>query len=165
MTDQSALFHEVLAADATQRASHPQGPVAGSADDEQSPSWDLRFRLVNAWPREARPAFDAVRAALAPYGYALSPLHPVADLRRPRMQTDLSRISAGDAQQFAPLVFELERGGHRVRVFVRQFGGRAVPDFVEQWIDLMAPVDIARVTVMLQTYVLCMVRPRLRAAA
>jgi hypothetical protein len=164
---QAQLFQQALAADAARRAAAPRAVPGPAEDDEHSASWDLRFRLVNAWPRESRPAFDTVRRALAPFGYTLSPLHPGVDLRRPRMQAELSRTALGEGPQFAPLVFELERGGSRLRVFVRQFGGRPVPDFPEQLLDLSAPADVALIESILQTYVVCMVRfpGRMAAAA
>ncbi len=166
MTDQSALFHEVLAADAARRAAPGYAPPAAAITADDSPKgWEMRFRLVNSWPRETKPAFDAVRAELAPFGYTLSPLHPAPDLSHPRMLCELTRIVPGDSQHYAPLVFELEPGASRVRVFVRQFGGRAVPDFVERFLDMGKPADVAEIAALLQAYVVTMVKPRAHAAA
>lgn len=159
-TDQQA-FSELLQADAARRATAPRRPVAADAV-EQPGSAEHRFRLVNTLPRESREVFGALRETLAPFGYTLSPLHPGMDLHRPRMQTELA---LHDGPQFAPLVFELERGGSKVRVFVRQFGGRAVPDFTERTIDLAAPLDRAGLRDLLQDYVTCMLRPLNRPAA
>jgi hypothetical protein len=152
-------FHDLLVADAARRAS-PHLPAAGATELAQHRNFaDLRFRLVNGFPRETRPVFAAMRATLEPFGYHLSPLHPAADLRQPRMLTELTLIEHGDGPGFAPLVFELERNSGRVRVFVRQFGGRAVPDFAERWVDLASPVNNAEMETILRDYVACMLRP------
>ncbi len=55
----------------------------------------LQVRLMTGWPREARPAFNKLNQILAPYGYALSPLHPTRPGRTPEaaraLQTELHR--------------------------------------------------------------------------
>jgi len=162
--DQTAL-RDLLQADAERRARSPHRPVAAEA--QEPPGWaELRFNLVNTFPRLARGAFAALRETLAPFGYTVSPLHPGMDLVRPRMQTELARVTERDGPLFAPLVFELERGSNNVRVFVRQFGGRAVPDFVERRIQLGASIDLGELEAMLRDYVACMIRPlNARAAA
>lgn len=147
-------LHDALAADAGRRAkgggaSAPEAEAAG----EHVASWDLRFRLVNTFPRQTRPLFASLRATLAPYGYTLSPLHPMHDLSHPRMQTELARAEPTDPARYAPLVFELEPGTTTVRVYVRQFGGRAAPDFAEHRFDLSASPDLAAVETILRDYI------------
>ena len=164
MTDASRNFHDVLDADARRRAKAGNKPPVAEAV-EHSPSWEARFRLVNTFPRETRPLFATLRTALAPYGYTLSPLHPAHELARPRMQTELARIAATDPARFAPLVFELTPGTTNVRVYVRQFGGRAAPDFAERSFEIADP-DLAALEAVLQDYITCMVElPTTVAAA
>jgi hypothetical protein len=158
MTRNHDGFRDLLKADAQRRAGAPDRPAAANAVEH--PGWsDLRFKLVNTFPRESRGVFAALRETLAPFGYSLSPLHPGTELNRPRMQTELARLGDQQGPQFAPLVFELERGTSLMRVFVRQFGGRAVPDFAERRIDLSAPVDPQALQALLEEYVSCMIRP------
>lgn len=155
MTTQSISLQDLLAADAARRAA-ASAPAEGSDALAEHHRLDaLRFRLVNGFPRETKAVFAGLRATLAPYGYQLSPLHPGHDLTQPRMQTELMRT---DGSQFAPLVFELERDTGRVRVFVRQFGGRAVAEFAERWIDI-ENIDVSAMDGILQDYVTCMLRP------
>lgn len=163
MTSLSDAFDEVLAADAAKRAAAaPQTGPAAEAPADPAVARELRFRLVNDFPRETRPAFAEVRAALAPFGYTLSPLHPPADLRHAWMQTILGRATPGDAPHyFAPLIFELDPATARLRAYVRQFGGRPVPEFEEQSFDLLAPADLEAVTAVLRAYAVCMIRPLL----
>jgi hypothetical protein len=159
--DQNGL-RELLKADAERRATAPRRPAAADAHDQ--PGWaEARFNLVNTFPRLGRGVFAALRETLAPFGYTLSPLHPGGDLHRPRMQTELARLPDHDGPQFAPLVFELERGTGKVRVFVRQFGGRAVPDFTERRIELGDTLDLRGLETILLDYVGCMIRPRVAA--
>lgn len=158
MPDDQTTLRALLQTDAERRARTPYRPAAADAQDQ--PGWaELRFNLMNTFPRLSRGAFDAVRETLAPFGYTLSPLHPGTDLHRPRMQTELARLADHEGPQFAPLVFELERGTSQLRVFVRQFGGRAVPDFTERRIDLGAPPDKDALEASLREYVACMIRP------
>jgi hypothetical protein len=157
MTDATKDFRDVLEADARRRAMFGGQAAAKPADPaEHTGSWDVRFRLVNTFPRETRPLFASLRAALAPYGYTLSPLHPAHDLSRPRMQAELARVAPEDPARFAPLVFELDPGTTNVRVFVRQYGGRAAPDFAERTIDIAGPPDLAALEAILKDYVTCM---------
>ncbi len=154
MTTATPTLQDALAADAGRRAksgiaSAPETAASG----EHVASWDLRFRLVNTFPRQTRPLFASLRATLAPYGYTLSPLHPMHDLSHPRMQTELARAEPADPARYAPLVFELDPGTTTVRVYVRQFGGRAAPDFVEHRFDLSASPDIATVETILLDYI------------
>jgi hypothetical protein len=154
MTTASLSLRDALAADAGRRA---KGGMASTpetaASGEQVASWDLRFRLVNTFPRQTRPLFASLRAALAPFGYTLSPLHPMHDLTHPRMQTELARAEPSDPARYAPLVFELEPHTTTVRVYVRQFGGRAAPDFAEHRFDLSASPDLAAVETILLDYI------------
>jgi hypothetical protein len=153
---------DLLRADAERHAGAPARPVADDGLDR--PGWaELRFNLVNTFPRLSRGVFAALRETLSPFGYTLSPLHPGADLHRPRMQTELARLPDHAGPQFAPLVFELERGTGKVRVFVRQFGGRAVPDFAERHIELGDALDTRGIEAILLEYVSCMIRPRAAA--
>lgn len=152
-------FDRVLAEDAARRArvapaAAPTPPPAEAADTAA-----LRLRLVGAWPREARPAFDAIRSRLAPHGFTLTPLHPGTDLRIAGMQTVLCRTTPGEPAQFAPLMFELDPASGLMRVYVRQFGGRAALDFPERSLDVAAPVDQDNVIGLLEAYVVCMLRP------
>lgn len=164
MTDATKNFRDVLAADASRRAKN--GPAAKPADTaEHTGSWDVRFRLVNTFPRETRPLFAALRTALAPYGYTLSPLHPPHDLSRPRMQTELARLAPDDPARYAPLVFDLDPGTTRVRIYVRQFGGRPAPDFSERTIDIGGPPDLPALEAILKDYVVCMLESPPTAAA
>lgn len=161
MTHTTISLHDLLAADAARRAA-PRDPSEAAPAEPHGSFADLRFRLVNSFPRETRAVFAAVRAELAPYGYALSPLHPAPDLSAPRMLAELTRADGGG---FAPLVFELERESGEVRVFVRQFGGRAATDFEERRIDISGAVDEAAIGGILREYVACMLRPLQSRAA
>lgn len=154
MTIAPPTLHDALAADAGRRAKDALPPAAeAAATGDQVASWDLRFRLVNTFPRQTRPLFAALRATLAPYGYTLSPLHPMHDLGHPRMQTELSRAEPSDPARYAPLVFELEPPTSNMRIYVRQFGGRAAPDFAERRFDLSALPDLAAVETILMDYI------------
>ncbi len=156
-------FRDLLEADAARRAhsiATAPAPVA-----EHSPSWELRFRLVNTFPRFTRPLFASLRATLAPYGYTLSPLHPAHDLSRPVMQTELGRVGGDEPTRYAPLVFELEPPTSNVRVYVRQFGGRAAPDFTERRLDLGGSLDLPGLEAILKDYVRCMLEAPHSAAA
>jgi hypothetical protein len=164
MTDATMDFRDMLEADAARRAHSVATAPAPAA--EHSPSWELRFRLVNTFPRFTRPLFASLRAALAPYGYTLSPLHPAHDLSRPLMQTDLERVARDDPTRYAPLVFELVPPTSSVRVYVRQFGGRAAPDFSERRLDLGGSLDLPGLETILKDYVRCMLQaPETHAAA
>jgi len=159
MTETTKDLRDVLEADARRRAKSASQPAVGPAGTgEHSPSWELRFRLVNTFPRETRPLFAALRGTLAPYGYTLSPLHPAHDLHRPRMQTELARIAAEDPSRYAPLVFELEPPTSGLRVYVRQFGGRAAPDFAERRFDLAHAADLPALRAVLTEYIICMLQ-------
>ena len=166
MTNATKDFRDMLEADARRcaRGGLVAAPVAAE-HGEHVPSRDLRFRLVNTLPRLTRPLFAAVRAALAPYGYTLSPLHPAHDLGRPRMQSELSRTSPDDPARYAPLVFELEPATSSLRVYVRQFGGRAAPDFAESRLDLAGDPDLPALEAILKDYVRCMLEAQPAAAA
>ena len=155
MTQHIDSLHDLLAADAARRAA-PHDPAEGAVAEPHGSFADLRFRLVNSFPRETRAVLATLRAELAPFGYALSPLHPAPDLSVPRMLAELTRADGG---AFAPLVFELERETGEVRVFVRQFGGRAASDFAERRLDVSGPADAAAVDAILRDYVACMLRP------
>lgn len=165
MTDASKDLRGVLEADAQRRTKGVIPPTERIDDvEDHVTSREVRFRLVNTLPRETRPLFAALRTMLAPYGYTLSPLHPAHDLSRPLMQTDLGRISPEEHARFAPLVFELQPGTTRLRVYVRQFGGRPAPDFAERSLDLDDP-DRADLEQILRDYVICMLDvPRAAAA-
>ncbi len=165
MTTATPTLHEALTADVGRRA-RGSGPSASdaSATGEHPASWDLRFRLVNTFPRQSRPLFAALRATLAPYGYTLSPLHPMHDLSHPRMQTELARTDPDDPTHYAPLVFELEPATTIVRVYVRQFGGRSAPDFAEHRFDLSASPDLAAVERILTDYIRVMLDAQAVAA-
>jgi hypothetical protein len=165
MTDATKDFRDVLEADARRRARAVAPAPAQAESGEHVPSWDLRFRLVNTLPRLTRPLFATLRATLAPYGYTLSPLHPVHDLNRPRMQTELSRTSPDDPARYAPLVFELEQATSSLRIYVRQFGGRAAPDFAERRLDLAGTPDLAALEALLKDYIRCMLEAQPAAAA
>jgi hypothetical protein len=158
MTDATTDFHAMLEADARRRAIGDSAlyPVA-AVPAEHSGSWEVRFRLVNTFPRYTRPLFASLRSALAPYGYTLSPLHPGYNLHHPLMQTELARLVPADPVRYAPLVFELEPLGSSVRIYVRQFGGRAAPDFAERRIDLNEPLDLPGLEAILKDYVRCMI--------
>jgi hypothetical protein len=154
MTDVGKSLRDVLEADALRRAGEAAplpAPVA-----EHSASWELRFRLVNTFPRETRPLFDKLRTMLAPYGYTLSPLHPAHNLSRPLMLTELDRTGATDPARYAPLVFELEPPSSTVRIYVRQFGGRAAPDFAKRRLNIGGAFDLAALEAVLQDYIRCM---------
>lgn len=155
MTGANAPLLAALEADKLRRAEAARA-TAATPREEYSHSQPLRFRLVNDFPRETRPVLARLRAALAPYGYTLSPLHPPHDLSIPRMQTDLARLSPDDATRFAPLVFELDSPAETLRVYVRQFGGRAAPDFAERRLRFSGPVDLAGVEAALADYVIRM---------
>jgi hypothetical protein len=165
MTDIGRDFRDALEADARRRAKAAELPPAKPVrSGEHSPSWELRFRLVNTFPRETRPVFAALRATLAPYGYTLSPLHPAHDLHRPRMQTQLARVADDDPARYAPLVFELESATSSLRVYVRQFGGRAAPDFTERRVDLAHDPDLPVLEAILKDYVRCVLEAPVTAA-
>ena len=157
MTDSRTDLLAALQTDAARRATPAPHVVE---DDAGETTWELRVRLVNAWPRETLPAFDALRSELAPFGYTLSPLHPTASLHPPRMQTVLLRTEAGAQQAFAPLVFELIDTAGTLRASVRQFGGRLAPDFPPRTLPLTAPADPAALTGILRAYAICMLRPQ-----
>ena len=164
MTDATKHLHDVLEADASRRASGG-GPAAPRVTDAPSHSAQLRFRLVNTFPRQTRPVFAKLRAALAPYGYTLSPLHPAHDLTFPRMQSELARLPPEESIRFAPLVFELESLSETLRVYVRQFGGRAAPDFAERRIGIGSTLDLAAVEDAVSEYIVCMVEAQRAPAA
>lgn len=165
MTDATSDFHDLLEADALRRAKGDELAAARAAEPgEHTASWEIRFRLVNTFPRYTRPLFATLRTALAPYGYTLSPLHPGHGLSRPIMQTDLERVVPDDPTRYAPLVFELEPPSSRVRIYVRQFGGRAAPDFSERRIDLNEPLDLPGLEAILKDYVRCMLEAPSAAA-
>jgi len=166
MTETTRDFRDVLEADARRRAGGASISVHSGGDGgDHGASADLRFRLVNTFPRQTRPLFAALRATLEPYGYTLSPLHPAPDLPRPRMQTELTRIAVDDPARYAPLVFELEPPDSSLRVYVRQFGGRAAPDFAERRFDLAAAQDLPAMEALLKDYVRCMLAAPQAAAA
>ncbi len=166
MTDATKDVRDILEADARRRARAAAlaAPAVAEAD-QHVPSWDLRFRLVNTLPRQTRPLFAALRGTLAPYGYTLSPLHPGHDLTAPRMQTELGRTSPDDPARYAPLVFELEQATSSVRIYVRQLGGRAAPDFAERRIDIGGTPDLPALEAILKDYIRCMVEAHPAAAA
>ena len=157
MTDATKTLRDILEEDARRRArAGAKAAPASAENNEPILPRDLRFKLVNTLPRQTRPLFAALRATLAPYGYTLSPLHPANDLSVPRMQAELDRTSPDSPMHYAPLVFELDRATSNVRVYVRQFGGRAAPDFVERHIDLNAAPDLPAFKAILEEYVRCM---------
>ena len=125
----------------------------------------LQLRLMGGWPREARPAFTRLNQILAPYGYALSPLHPAPSTRAQEtvraLQTELHRSEepSGDAP-FAPLLFTLDERAGDVRVFVQQLSGRSAPDFLQRHVSLHDPVDATWLEATLGEYVSCMLRSR-----
>lgn len=163
MSSLAETLQDMLAADAQRRWAQP-GTMPAGPEGSEEPAFELRFRLMSAWPREARPAFSVVRGEIESFGYTLSPLHPGADLRHPWVQTELCRVAEGEPRSFAPLVFELEPSGG-LRAYVRQFGGHAAPDFPERPIDPAAPVDVTMLADLLRDYVVCTLRMRLPAAA
>jgi len=165
MTDATKSFSDALEADARHRAKGAGVAPAPAAASEHAGSWELRFRLVNTFPRLTRPLFTALRTTLAPYGYTLSPLHPSHDLHRPRMQTELARVAPEDPARYAPLVFELAPPASSLRIYVRQFGGRAAPDFAERRIDLAGLPDLSALQAILQDYVRCMLQAPVSVAA
>ncbi len=165
MTDATKDFRDALEADARRRARAGATVPPAAESSEHVPSWDLRFRLVNTFPRQTRPLFAAVRGTLLPYGYTLSPLHPAHDLNRPRMQAELARTSPDDPARYAPLVFELEQATSSVRIYVRQFGGRAAPDFAERRMDLAGDPDLPALEAVLKDYIRCMLEAQPAAAA
>jgi hypothetical protein len=154
MTTAPPTLPDALAADAGRRAKGGllAAPEA-AAPGEHAATWEMRFRLVNTFPRQTRPLFAALRATLAPYGYTLSPLHPMHDLSHPRMQTELARAEPSDPARYAPLVFELDPTTTGMRIYVRQFGGRAAPDFVERRFDLSPSPDLAAIETILMDYI------------
>ena len=125
----------------------------------------LQVRLMNGWPREAKPAFDKLNQILAPYGYALSPPHPTRPGRTPEaaraLQTELHRPEKlSDDAPFAPLLLALDERAGSVRLFVQQFGGRSAPDFSERHVSVLDPVNVAWLESALHEYVTCMLRSR-----
>lgn len=125
----------------------------------------LQVRLMSGWPREATPAFNELNQILAPYGYALSPLHPTRPGRTPEvaraLQTELhcpEKLS--DDAPFAPLLLALDECAGRVRLFVQQFGGRSAPDFSERHVNVLDPVDVTWLEAALREYVTCMLQSR-----
>jgi hypothetical protein len=155
-------LHEVLEADARRRAAGT--PAETTTREAITHSQELRFQLVNTFPRQTRPVFDKVRASLAPYGYTLSPLHPLHDLTYPRMQAQLARLLPDDPTHYAPLVFELDSAADSLRVYVRQFGGRAAPDFPERRLGIGGAADLPAVEAVLTDYAICMVEAQRLAA-
>ncbi len=123
----------------------------------------LQLRLMGGWPREAKTTFTKFNQLLAPYGYALSPLHPVpsgpAQVTVLALQTELHRPEepSGNAV-FAPLLFALNERAGIVRMFVQQLGGRSAPDFPERQVSVHDPVDATLLELALREYVACMLR-------
>lgn len=166
MTAENDDVTVLLEIDARRRAA--AAGKANNASDIPSPAplgRALRLRLMGSWQREARPAFTKLNQLLAPYGYALSPLHPMPSSRLQgavlALQTELHRPEepSGDAV-FAPLLFALDEGQGVVRVFVQQLGGRSAPDFLERRVSVHDPVDTTCLGSALHLYVACMLRSR-----
>ena len=155
----------VLDVDAERRAviaaEAKAAPDPAGIDPEGHPA---RVRLMGGWPREAWPVFSGVNQVLTPYGYTLSPLHPLPSGRALEavraLQTELYRPESTADAPFAPLVFALDERAGSVRVFIQQFGGRPAPDFPERHISVHDSVDTAWLDGVLREYVRCMLRPR-----
>jgi len=155
----------VLDADAERRAA--MTAAAKSAPDPTGidpAGHPARVRLMGGWPREAWPVFSGISRMLTPYGYALSPLHPLPSGRALEpvraLQTELYRPETTSDAPFAPLVFALDERAGSLRVFIQQFGGRPAPDFPERHVSVHDPVDTAWLDGVLREYVRCMLRPR-----
>lgn len=171
MTIDESGLDALLRDDAAKRAELAAHAAPSSQDAALEPGRQaLRVRLMGSWPREARPAFDAVGRTLAAYGYALSPLHPASarvagsSHSRRAMQTQLTWASH-EGGAFAPLVFALDEASGDVQVFVQQSSGRAAADFAESRVPAHDPVDQAWLEGVLREYVACMIRPRIAIAA
>lgn len=152
-------FEAVLKEDAARRAK----AQAGGSPPAPGPSVlgaarDHGIRLMGGFVNEARPALDAVRASLAPFGLMLSPLHPARRSQGVALQTELTRD--GTAGAYAPLLLVLEGETGQVRLFVQQFSGRQAPDFAERTTQVEDRLDPEWFAGVLREYVACMLRPR-----
>jgi hypothetical protein len=171
MRDATKAFRDLLAADARRRAKAAVSPEAPApVVGEQAASLDLGLRLVNVFPRQSKPVFSALRETLAPFGYTLTPLHPVHDLGRPAMRTELARLAADDPAQYVPLIFELDPQTESARVFVRLADGRQAPTFPQRRFDLaaapdLASPDLAALEAILRDYVRCVLEAQPLAPA
>ncbi len=152
-------FDAVLKDNAARRANAQAGsPPPAAGPQVLGAARDHGIRLMGGFVSESRPAFEAVRAALAPYGLTLSPLHPARRAQGIALQTELSR--EGTASPYAPLLVVLDSESGSLRVFVQQFGGRQAPDFTELTAQVQETVDPAWFESVLRDYAVCMLRPR-----